>query len=81
MPNGGGRGSGMGGGAGQGQGRGSGTGRGQGRGGMGRQGGRSLGPGGQCVCPACGKTAPHQRGVPCTQQKCPQCGAAMTRQG
>jgi hypothetical protein len=71
MPYGSGRGSGMGRGAGRGQGRG---------GGMGRLGGRSLGPGGQCVCTACGQTAPHQRGVPCTEQKCPKCGAAMTRQ-
>jgi hypothetical protein len=23
---------------------------------------------------------PHQRGVPCTQLKCPACGAPMTRE-
>ncbi|OQX92175.1 MAG: hypothetical protein B6D58_04255 [candidate division Zixibacteria bacterium 4484_95] len=56
-----------------------GMGQGQGRGG--RQGGFGFGPGGQCVCPSCGHSIPHQRGVPCSQKKCPQCGAVMTRQG
>ena len=45
----------------------------------GRMGGRGLGPGGECVCPKCGHSIPHQRGVPCHKQKCPKCGAAMTR--
>ena len=35
---------------------------------------------GNCVCPKCGKTVPHQRGVPCLQVTCPDCGTAMTRQ-
>jgi len=62
-------------------GRGAGTGRGLGRGGgRGRQpGGFGLGPGGDCICPVCNTRAPHQRGVPCYQQKCPKCGSAMTR--
>ncbi len=38
-----------------------------------------LGAGGNCVCLSCSKMVPHQRGMPCTQMKCPQCGAAMTR--
>jgi len=50
-----------------------------GGGGRGRMGGMGLGPGGNCVCPQCGKTAPHQQGVPCTSIKCPSCGAMMTR--
>jgi len=59
---------------------GPGTGRGLGRwGGRGRMGGFALGPGGACVCPSCGKTVPHQRGVPCNQLTCPSCGARMTR--
>ena len=65
-------------------GRGPATGRGVGRknaalGGRGRSGGFALGPGGGCVCSQCGKTVPHQRGVPCYKAKCPECGAAMTR--
>jgi len=49
-------------------------------GGQGRQPrGFGLGPGGECVCPDCGTKAPHQRGVPCYEHKCPKCGQAMTR--
>ena len=40
-------------------------------------GGAAMGPGDDCVCPQCGHTQPHQRGVPCLQIKCPQCGAAL----
>jgi hypothetical protein len=47
--------------------------------GRGRMGGKGLGPGGECVCPQCGQRAPHQRGVPCYQQLCPQCNTPMTR--
>lgn len=60
----------------RGVGGGGGMGKGQGRG---RMGGFTMGPGGNCVCPKCGKTVPHQQGVPCSQIKCPNCGAAMTR--
>jgi predicted Fe-Mo cluster-binding NifX family protein len=81
----GGRGGGQGGGQGRGQGRGSGAGRcGRGQG----AGGGPLGPGtGQgagvqdlCICPACGAKAPHERGIPCFQVKCPQCGKPMVRE-
>ncbi|MFO7618113.1 MAG: hypothetical protein R6W91_00370 [Thermoplasmata archaeon] len=34
-------------------------------GGMGRGGGTGQGLGGTCVCPQCGYSQPHQRGVPC----------------
>ena len=64
MPQGG-RGQGVGGG-GQGQGK-------------GRMGGRGLGPGGDCRCPQCGHTMPHQAGVPCYQQTCPKCGSKVVR--
>lgn len=59
---------------------GAGRGQGGGGGGRGRMGGFGGGPGGNCVCPSCGKKAPHQRGVPCYEQKCPECGANMTRE-
>jgi len=60
---------------------GPGTGRGMGRGGgRGGMGGFAMGPGGNCVCPQCGKSIPHAVGQACYQVKCPSCGAAMTRQ-
>jgi len=65
------------GGQGRGLGQGQGQGKGQGRGG--RMGGRGAGPGGDCICPNCGNSVPHERGIPCTQMKCPKCGTAMTR--
>jgi len=73
-----GRGGGMGGG-GRGGGMGGGMGGGTGGGGRGRMGGFALGPGGNCVCPSCGRNVAHRQGVPCTQMKCPGCGATMTR--
>lgn len=71
-------------------GSGPGTGRGMGRGrGMGLtpsgqtspSGGTmaGLGPGGNCVCPACGSTVAHKAGAPCTEVTCPKCGAKMVR--
>ena len=51
-----------------------------GRGGRGQKGGFSGGPGGECVCPSCGKRTPHERGIPCIEVSCPECGTAMTRE-
>ena len=51
-----------------------------GGGGRGRMGGFGAGVGGNCVCAKCGKVIAHQRGVPCTQIKCPDCGVMMVRQ-
>lgn len=65
------------GGRGLGRGQGVGYGRGQGRGGGNRPG---SGPGGLCVCPNCGATVPHQRGVPCNTVHCPKCNSTMLKQ-
>jgi hypothetical protein len=53
-----------------------------GSGGTGRKNGdrAGAGPGGNCICPNCGAKTPHEAGVPCTAQKCPECGATMTRE-
>lgn len=62
------------------------NGQGRGRGGNGR--GQGMGRGNRafsldadnnCLCPDCGHSEPHQRGLPCLQQRCPKCGATMTR--
>lgn len=78
-----GRGQGGGFGGGRGQGRGLGRGMGSGRSGQGR--GRMGGPMaagavGSCVCPKCGHRLAHERGLPCVQRQCPQCGTAMVRE-
>ncbi len=62
---------------------GAGTGRGIGRdGGRGRMGGSrpGSGPGGNCLCPQCKLSVPHQTGVPCYNAKCPKCGAVMVKE-
>jgi hypothetical protein len=66
----------------KGMGPGTGRGMGRGQGGRGSMGGNraGAGPGGDCVCPQCGATAPHQAGVPCFQVRCPKCGQQMMRQ-
>lgn len=40
-----------------------------------------MGRDGSCICPACGKTVPHQPGVPCRETRCPDCGKVMLREG
>ncbi|MDD3695684.1 MAG: hypothetical protein PHG44_06925 [Lentisphaeria bacterium] len=57
------------------------VGRGQGAGqGRGSMGGAGRGAGGNCVCSKCGKRLPHQRGQPCYEMKCPNCGNTMLRE-
>lgn len=58
-----------------------GGGKGLGRGGgRGRNKGGSFGTGGNCICTKCGEKVPHQRGVKCTNVKCPSCGHKMVRE-
>ena len=39
----------------------------------------ATGPGGLCVCPACGEKVQHRQRQPCNPMTCPKCGAKMTR--
>jgi uncharacterized protein len=39
------------------------------------------GPGGACICVACGKSIPHVAGQPCREMRCPDCGKHMLREG
>jgi hypothetical protein len=65
---------------------GRGSGGGQGGSPGGRCQGAGVGPGAStgvsdsCLCSACGAKTPHERGIPCMQQKCPQCGKPMVRE-
>ena len=41
--------------------------------------GRMDGQGGECFCPNCSCRVSHERGQPCYEKKCPQCGDRMVR--
>jgi len=56
-----------------------GFGRGQ-RGGRGGGNKPGSGPGGNCICPKCGKKVPHVAGQRCIDQNCPECGTRMVRE-
>ena len=47
--------------------------------GNGRNKNRGNGESRFCVCPQCGKTVPHTRGVPCSTITCPVCKVFMVR--
>jgi hypothetical protein len=58
---------------------GSGKGRGRSQGNGQGQSGGGYGVRGMCICAKCGTLVPHRQGVPCTQEKCPECGHVMAR--
>jgi hypothetical protein len=58
-------------------GRGRGIGQGRGRGSGNKPG---SGPGGNCVCPKCGKKVSHVVGQRCIDMTCPDCGTKMVRE-
>ena len=35
---------------------------------------------GFCICPECGEKIPHQNGLACKEEKCPNCGTKMMRE-
>ena len=39
----------------------------------------AQGPGESCVCPNCGSEQQHERGIPCSQVRCPACHSSMVR--
>lgn len=43
--------------------------------------GRGMGAAGFCICPKCGYRKPHQAGVRCMDERCPQCGSVLVREG
>ena len=40
-----------------------------------------MGPAGECICPKCRVRIAHRRGVPCQEERCPDCGTKMLRVG
>jgi NAD-dependent SIR2 family protein deacetylase len=40
-----------------------------------------MGAGGFCICPKCEEKIPHRSGIPCQEERCPDCGAKMLREG
>lgn len=41
---------------------------------------RAAGPEGNCVCPSCGAKVIHRPGIPCSAEKCTNCGNLMMRE-
>ena len=40
-----------------------------------------MGSGDRCICPKCGETIAHRRGISCQEEHCPACGAKLLREG
>jgi cation diffusion facilitator family transporter len=43
------------------------------------EGAKGMGPGDYCICPKCGYTVEHKRGIPCKTLNCPTCDLQLTR--
>jgi hypothetical protein len=56
-------------------------GSGAGMGGGGSGGGGRMGASGNCICPKCERRTPHRPGAPCIEERCPECGVALVREG
>ena len=41
--------------------------------------GSGLGNGGECKCELCNIIVPHEKGMPCTNMVCPNCGRPLSR--
>ncbi|MBK1649026.1 ferredoxin [Rhabdochromatium marinum] len=41
----------------------------------------NMGAGGACICPKCDYRGAHRAGIPCQDERCPQCGAKLLREG
>jgi predicted Fe-Mo cluster-binding NifX family protein len=72
--------SGRGAGRGPGGGAGGGACRAAGAGSAGSGPGKRAGSSDFCICQVCGAKAPHERGIPCLQVNCPECGKPMVRE-
>lgn len=40
-----------------------------------------MGSDGFCICPKCDEKITHKNNVPCQEERCPECGAKMLREG
>jgi hypothetical protein len=39
-----------------------------------------MSEGGFCLCPKCGERIEHKQGIPCQEERCPECGTKMLRE-
>ncbi|OQY29870.1 MAG: ferredoxin [Candidatus Cloacimonetes bacterium 4572_55] len=39
-----------------------------------------MGPLGNCICPKCDYKKAHEEGIPCQNERCPNCGKKMVRE-